>query len=214
MRKALYAMMVVALLGLIACAKPPQAEIDAAKAALQAAKAAEAAIYAPESLKAVTDKEAALDTELATQQNKFFKSYKVATQLTSELKQLAEKAKADAAAGKEKAKGEAEAAIVAAETGIQMAVETLKLAPKGKGSQADIAAMQGDIDAATTAIGEAKADMTAEKYLDAKSKAENVKAQAEKVCSDVKVAWELKFPGKTFPEVKLPEAPAPAAETK
>jgi len=211
MRKALYAVMVIALLGLIACAKPPQADIDAAKQALQAAKAAEAAIYAPESLKAATDKEAALDQELATQQNKFFKSYKLTAQIVGELKQLAEKAKTDAAAGKEKAKAEAEAAIAAAEQGNLLAVETLKLAPKGKGSQADIAAMQGDLDAATKTIEEAKADMTAEKYLDAKSKADNAKAQAEKVCSDVKAAWELKFPKKPFPEVKLP---APAAETK
>lgn len=213
MRKALYALMVVALLGMIACAKPPQVDIDAAKAALQAVKS-EAAMYAPEALKAATDKEAALDQELATQQNKFFKSYKLTTQIVGELKQLVEKAKTEAVAGKAKAKADAEAAIAAAETGILMATETLKLAPKGKGSQADIAAMQGDIDAAAKAIEEAKADMGTEKYLDAKSKADNVKAQADKVCADVKTAWELKFPGKTFPEVKLPEAPAPAAETK
>jgi hypothetical protein len=196
MRKALFALMVVALLGMIACAKPPQAEIDAAKAALQSAKQAEAATYAPESLKAATNKEAALDTELATQQNKFFKSYKVATALTTELKQLAEKAKTDAVAGKAKAKADAEAAITAAEAAMTTATEDLKKAPKGKGSQADIAAMQGDLDAATKTIEDAKADMTAEKFLDAKSKADNAKAQAEKVTADVQAAIELKKGGK------------------
>lgn len=195
MRKVMFALLVVALLGLVACAKPPQQEIDAAKAALQAVKA-EAATYAPESLKAATDKEAALDQELATQQNKFFKSYKVATQLTTELKQLAGKAKADAAAGKEAAKTEAEAAVVATEVALATATEDLKKAPKGKGSQADLAAMQGDLDAALKTIEDAKADIAAENYLDAKSKLDTAKAQAEKVTADVLAAIELKKGGK------------------
>ena len=168
MKKVIYALFVVALLGLIACAKPPQQDIDAAKAALNAAKQAEADIYAADSLKAAKDKEAQLDQELATQQNKFFKSYKVAAQLCTELKSLAEKAKVDAEAGKAKAKADAEAAITAAETAIATATEDLKKAPKGKGSQADLAAMQGDLDAATKAVEDAKTNMTAEKYLDAK----------------------------------------------
>jgi len=196
MRKVWYALLAIALLGLIACAKPPQQDIDAAKAALQAAKQAEADIYAPQSLKAAKDKEAQLDQELATQQNKFFKSYKVAAQLCTELKSLAEKAKADAVAGKEKAKADAEAAITAAETAITTATEDLKKAPKGKGSQADLAAMQGDLDAATAAINEAKGLMTSEKYLDAKAKAESAKTQAEGVSKAVQTAIEMKKGGK------------------
>lgn len=196
MKKLMYALVVVALIGLIACAKPPQQEIDAAKAALNAAKQAEADVYAPESLNAAKQKEKQLDDELAAQQNKFFKSYKVATQLCSELKAAAEKAKADAVAGKEKAKADAEAAISAAEQAITTATEDLKKAPKGKGSQADLAQMQADLDAATKAVEDAKADMGAEKYLDAKSKAENAKSQAEKVSADVQTAIEMKKGGK------------------
>ncbi len=196
MKKVCYALLALALLGLIACAKPPQQDIDAAKAALQAAKQAEADLYAPESLKAAKDKEAQLDQELATQQNKFFKSYKVAAQLCTELKSLAEKAKTDAVAGKEKAKNEAQELITAAETAIATATEDLKKAPKGKGSQADLAAMQGDLDAATAAINEAKELMNTEKYLDAKAKAESAKTQAEGVSKAVQTAIEMKKGGK------------------
>jgi membrane-associated HD superfamily phosphohydrolase len=196
MRKLYASLLVLALIALVACAKPPQQQIDAAKTALAAAKTAQADIYAPDSLKAAVDKEAALDAELATQQSKFFKSYKVATQLTTELQQLADKAKADAVAGKEKAKADAEAAIAAADAAVVAAREALTKAPKGKGSTADVAAMTGDVDAAAASIEAAKADMTAEKYFDAKTKADSAKASAEKVSADVAAAIELKKGGK------------------
>ncbi len=192
MRKVLFGLMVLALLGLVACAKPPQQLIDSAKQAVDAAKAAEAATYAPDSLKAATDKAAALDAELAVQNDKFFKSYKLTEQLANELKTLADKAKADAVAGKEKAKADATAAITAAETSINDAREALKKAPKGKGSTADVAAMTGDVDAAAKGVEDAKADMTAEKFLDAQTKATNAKAAADKVKADVEAAIELK----------------------
>jgi hypothetical protein len=192
MRKLYASLLVLAMIALVACAKPPQQQIDAAKAALDAAKQAQADVYAPDSLKAAQDKAAALDAELAAQQSKFFKSYKVATQLTTELQQLADKAKADAVAGKEKAKADAEAAITAADASVTAAKEALSKAPRGKGSKADLAAMQGDVDAAAKSIEDAKADMTAEKYLDAKTKADGAKAQADKVSSDVQAAIEMK----------------------
>ena len=72
------------------------------------------------------------------------------------------------------------------------AQEALKKAPKGKGSKADLAAMTGDVDAAAKAIEDAKADITAEKYLDAKTKADGAKAQADKVKGDVEAAIEMK----------------------
>lgn len=196
MRKLYASLLVLALIALVGCAKPPQQQIDAAKAAVAAATAAQADVYAVDSLKAATDKAAALDAELAVQQSKFFKSYKVATQMTTELQQLADKAKADAIAGKEKAKADAEAAIVAADAAVTTAREDLKKAPKGKGSTADVAAMTGDVDTAAKAIEDAKADVTAEKYFDAKTKAEGAKAGAEKVTADIAAAIELKKGGK------------------
>jgi hypothetical protein len=192
MRKLLVILSGLILVILAGCASVPQQQIDAAKAALEAAKAAEVETYAPESLKAVMDKEAALNAELATQEGKLFKSYDLATQLADEMKQLAEKAKTDAVTAKELAKNDALAAITAAETAVTETREILKKAPKGKGSAADLAAMTGDVDAAAKAIEDAKADQTAEKYLDAKTKAENAKAQLDKVKADVEAAIALK----------------------
>lgn len=192
MRKVLVIVAAVSLILLAACASVPQEQINAAKAALDKAKAAGAEMYAPESLKAVTDKEAALNAELANQEGSLFKSYDQTAKLAQEMLDLATKAEADAVAGKEKAKTEANDAVTAAEAAVTAAREALTKAPKGKGSAADLAAMTGDVDAAAKTIEEAKADVTAEKYLDAKTKAETAKAQAEKVTADIQAAIDLK----------------------
>ena len=58
-----------------ACGAPPQADLDAAKTALDSAVAAGAAEYAAPSMKAVEDAQAALDAELKAQEGNWLKSY-------------------------------------------------------------------------------------------------------------------------------------------
>jgi TonB family protein len=94
-----------------ACETRPTAEIDAAKAALDNASAT-AAQYAPESLKAAQDTNAALDGELAAQDAKWIRSYDRARELAASARLASEKAIADATAGK--ARAEAAAAAAAA----------------------------------------------------------------------------------------------------
>jgi TonB family protein len=102
-----------------ACGTRPTTEIDAAKAALDNASAT-AAQYAPESLKAAQDTNAALDAELAAQDGKWIKSYDRARELAVSARQASEKAIADATAGKTRA--EAAAAAAAAKVKADTAV--------------------------------------------------------------------------------------------
>ena len=71
------------ILVMAGCAKPPQMDIDAAKASIDAAVAAEAKDYAGSSLTAANDSWAALQTELQAQESKFalFRSYKKAKEM-------------------------------------------------------------------------------------------------------------------------------------
>jgi protein TonB len=94
-----------------ACSTRPTAEIDAAKAALNRASAS-AAQYAPESLKAAQDANAALDAELAAQDARWIKSYDRAGELALSARLASEKAITDANSGK--ARAEAAAAAAAA----------------------------------------------------------------------------------------------------
>jgi TonB family protein len=96
-----------------ACGTRPTTEIDAAKAALDRASAS-AAQYAPESLKAAQDANAALDAELAAQDAKWIKSYDRANELATSARLASEKAISDATAGKARADAAAAAAAAAA----------------------------------------------------------------------------------------------------
>ena len=101
------------------CASPPNADVEAAKAAVDKAATDRAGQYAAESLKAAQDARAALDLELKAQEGKWFKSYDKAKELAVAAKAAGDKAAADAVAGKEKAdavaaKGKADAAAARA----------------------------------------------------------------------------------------------------
>jgi TonB family protein len=86
-----------------ACAPPPNADVDAAKAAVDKAATDRADQYAPESLKTAQDTRAALDAELKAQEGKLFKSYDKAKELATAAKAAGDKADADAVAAREKA---------------------------------------------------------------------------------------------------------------
>jgi protein TonB len=85
---------------LTGCASPPEADVDAAKAAVDKATTERASEYAPESLRAAQDAQAAADVELKAQDDKWFKSYDKTRELAVAAKAAGDKAAADAIAGK------------------------------------------------------------------------------------------------------------------
>jgi hypothetical protein len=198
MRKMMMVSALVLVMVMVGCQKPPQQAIDVAKAAVDAARAAEATDYAPDSLKAAEDAVAALDAELKAQEGKFalFRSYKKTQELADALKAAGEKATADAQAKKEQVKQEAQTLITDATTALTEAKALLEKAPKGKGTQADLEAMKGDLAGVESSITEAQNAFNAEKYLDAKSKAEAAKTTAGNVKTSIEQAIEAKKAGK------------------
>jgi hypothetical protein len=87
------------LFALAACAQPPQAEIDAAKAALDAAaRSTDVDIYAPDQLRAAQERMAGLDAEIGAQAKRsaLSRNYDTAKSLALDVAVLA-KASVDAA---------------------------------------------------------------------------------------------------------------------
>jgi TonB family protein len=82
------------------CASSPDAEVDAAKAAVAKATTERASEYAPESLRVAENAQAAVDAELKAQDGKWFKSYDKTRELAVAAKAAGDKAAADAIAGK------------------------------------------------------------------------------------------------------------------
>lgn len=198
MRKITFGFLMLALVVMVGCAKPPQEDLNAAKAAIEAAQAAGAGDYAPDSLKAAEDSQQSLDAELKTQEGKFalFRSYTKAKELAAATKTAGDKAAEDAKVRKEQVKQEAQTLINDAKTGLTEAEEMLKKAPRGKGTQADLEALKGDLQGVTSSITEAESAFAAERYLDAKAKAEAAKSTIGNVKSAIEQAMAAKKGGK------------------
>ena len=180
----------VGLAMVMGCAKPPQVEMDAAKASIQAASDAGAADYAAASLRDAQNAVASLDAEVAAQTKKFalMRSYKQAATLAAQAKAAGEKAAADAAAGKERTKGEAEALLAQAKTAADAATAALATAPVGKGSQQEIEAMKADMATVVQAIADGEAAHGAGRYLESKAKFEAALNQANNVMAAIEQA--------------------------
>ena len=180
-RRALVAL--VAALSITACAKPPAEAISAAEQAQQAAVAAGADEYSPEAMNAVTEAKAALDAEIAAQGEKMSltRSYKHAEELAAAYKTAADQAATAAVAAKEQAKNEATQLITDGRMALDEATAMLASAPRGKGSRADLAAMQADLEAAGTSLTDAEASLAGGMFLDARSKATSAMEAIQRV---------------------------------
>ncbi len=176
------------------CAKPPDAELAAAKNAVEEARKGGAAAYVAEAFKGAADALQKAEEEINAQGGRFAltRNYDKAKELLAKAKADAEKAKADTGAAKEKAKGEAQAAQKEAQAALDEAKAMLAKAPKGKGTKADIEAMQGDLKTAEGMLPEIQAALDTEDYLGAKAKAQSVKDRAASVSGQVQQAMKQK----------------------
>jgi hypothetical protein len=186
-----------AVLFLAACEDPPEPAIQSARASLASAAAVEASEYAPESLASAEEALRQLENELAVQEEKFamFRNYEESTRLATAAQAAAERAATDAEAGKQQVRRETEALLAQARALIEEASTMLATAPRGKGSEVDLAVMQADIAGASAVLPEVEASLAAGRYLEAKSRAESALAAAEDVKNAVLAAIALSSAG-------------------
>ena len=195
MRRTSTVIMMFCLVVLLAsCASVPQVDIDAAKAAVQAAKDAQADKYAAAALQSADDLINQINAEVETQNAKFalFRNYDKVKELINQAKAAGDKAKADAIAGKEAAKKDAEASLAAAQAAIVAAKEILPKAPKGKDTKAEIEAMTADVAGMETAVADVQAQISKEEFLDAAAKAKSIKEKADGIVAQVQAAIDKK----------------------
>jgi hypothetical protein len=172
------------LLALIvaACAKPPQADIDAARTAVaDAAKNADVVAYAPDTLKSAQDKLAQMETELTA------KHYDKVKALALDAKATAGTAANDAAKGKEKAQADATALIAALKQALPDASKKLATAKRVRGIKLDDAALTKSLADAQAAIADADKDLAGGNFASALQKATAVQTQlsdGEKMIAD------------------------------
>jgi len=165
---------VILALMLVGCAKYPQAEIDAAQAALNAAKQAEADRYVPDlynaAQKTLNDALALADKE----KEAFFSNYDEALKLFASTKEAADNSANAVAAKKEEVKKEAEALVARVPEEVKNAKKMWQKAPRGKGTREALAAIKADIEAQEKAVEDVNATLTAGDFLTARQKAQAI----------------------------------------
>jgi hypothetical protein len=157
---------------LFACAKPPQAEIDAARAAVAAAeKNADVVAYAPDTLKSAQDKLAQMNTELGA------KHYDKVKSLALDAKTTAEAAVNDAARNKEKAQADARTLIDALKKALPAAEKKVAGARNVRGIKLDFDALGKQLANAKAAVADADKDLASGNFAAALRKALAVQGQ-------------------------------------
>ncbi len=193
MKKTLFvALWVAPLLFLAGCAEPPQAESDAANAALQAAKTAEADQYAGQAYNAARDTLNAALAAVKEQDGKFalFRNYDAAKAQLAKATEMANQAGQAAAAEKDRLKNELTTMQMELVAALAAADTALMKAPVGKGNKADIELIKSDLSAARTAFDAAVADFTQGKYLTARTKMQTVRQRVTNITNEIATATE------------------------
>ncbi len=179
----------IAFLGLSAlvftsCSNVPQAEIDAANAAIELARSVGADVYVHEDFVVLQDSMNSVMVNIEAQKSKFIKNYSTAKVELTGVAHFAEEVKQHAENRKDELKAEIQNMIAEVNALVASDRELLLKAPKGKGGSSALVAIAGEIDAVETTLNETNTlfesgDYAAskDKLLAAKEKASAINAE-------------------------------------
>ncbi|MCG3120835.1 MAG: hypothetical protein ALAOOOJD_03730 [bacterium] len=182
--------LVFALALLAGCAKVPQETLDAAKAAVEAAKAGEADRYLADAFNAAQDSLNAAIAEIQTQESKFAltRNYDRATALLNSAISAANAAKDAVAAKKDEVKAEAQNLLTGAQTAVEETKKLMAKAPKGKDEKAALEQIQADLSGVETSLTEANNALGSGDFLGARDKAKAAMDKATALGQELQAA--------------------------
>jgi hypothetical protein len=172
---------VVLLSALSACAHPPQAEIDAAHVALDAAsRNSDVVTYAPDTLRLAQDKMSALEDEVASQARRspLTRSYDETASMAKETAALAARARTDAVAAKQQVALDAAGLLQEVTAAIPGFESKMWAAKRVARIKLDIiTSFQPVPDEARTAVDDARKDIASGAFAAAKARLMAAKGQ-------------------------------------
>jgi uncharacterized protein YpmB len=191
MKKIFYVLSIaVATLIFTSCAKAPQAEIDAAKAALEQAKTAQADLYVESDYLAVQDSLNAVMVEIEAQSSKLFKSYGKSKEKLVVVTTQATELVAKTDVRKEEIKTEVATAEAATLALIEENNALVAKAPKGKEGKEAIEAIKLDLTAITASVGEVSGLVANGDLLGAQTKVNAAQQKATQINTELKTVLE------------------------
>jgi len=159
------------------CGKVPQAEIDAANNAIEAAKIAGADVYVADDFTALQDSMRAVSETVEAQNGKLFKNFTVAKEQLAAVTELAAQTKNKAEVRKAEVKEEVAALQTEVAALVAQNNDMVTKAPKGKEGAAALEAIKGDISVIEASQTEVSDLVVADNLIAALDK---VKASKEK----------------------------------
>jgi hypothetical protein len=172
------------------CAKLPQAELDAANAAVDSAKIVEAHRYLADEFNALSDSLNATNVAIEAQKSKLFisRNYNDITEklvkITADIKDL----KVKAEERKAQVSTEVQDTLALLNALITEDKALLAKAPKGKEGKAALEAIQNDITVLEASVTEINTLITNGDYLTAQDKTNASKAKAEAIKEELNAA--------------------------
>jgi hypothetical protein len=181
---------VVGRLLLAGCAKAPQADIDAAKAAIAAAKGAEANVYVADKFAAAEKAMADATAEIEKQNGAFAMSrnYAQAKTLLAGAAQQAQAAQQEAVTQKAAVKTEAENTLAAVQTALIEAKALLAKAPKGKEGKEALQAMSAELAMVDSSLVSTQTLIQGGQYATALDNLNAAKAKVEQIKGELQTA--------------------------
>jgi hypothetical protein len=187
MKKYFVMLAVVAIAVIVSsCAKVPQAEIDAAVAALEQAKTAQANLYLEGDFNALQDSMNAINAAVEAQKGKLFGSFKAVKAKLATVTTAATELVAKTATRKEEIKTEVANAQAAIAPVVEENNKLLAKAPKGKEGREAIAAITSDLATITTSVAEVPAMVEAGDLLGAQAKINAATQKANSINTELK----------------------------
>ena len=179
------ALLGITVLFLTSCAKVPQAEIDAAMAAIDQAKTAGAEIYAQDGYVALQDSLKGVMATIESQKSKLIKNYSTAKEHLAGVTQFAGMVVQQAENRKEELKMEIQNTITEVKALIESNRQLILDAPKGKEGTSALVAIKGEIDAVETSINETSTLFETGEYLATLDKAKAAKEKASAINTEL-----------------------------
>ena len=142
------------------CGKMPQDDINATKAAVETAKAAQADDYMAPEFKALQDSLTVVMQGIEAENSKFLKNFDALTVKLDTLKSQAEAIAVAVPAKKQAVKQEAETTLAAVKTAIEETQALLAKAPKGKEGKEALEQISNELNVVATTVGEVETSLT------------------------------------------------------
>jgi hypothetical protein len=179
---------VTIMLVLASCGKLPQTQIDAANAAVAAAKTEQADIYVPTEFTALQDSLNAALAEVEVQKSKFFKKYGDVTVKLESVATTATQVKDNAVARKEAVRLEVEALMTEMNALVTENKELITKAPKGKEGAAALLEIQNEMTVIEASVAEAATIFANGEFMTALDKLNAAKVNATNINTELKEA--------------------------